>query len=190
MTEENDIDMTWNGNKDLSVAISFIKSPPWIEGEENFNTKYLLRELLQKCSGGKVIEMLKSILSFEERCALIKTEFVIKTETQLEEDYRDFNSEMNPSLGTIKVEPTNVADHMGPNLFSTQTENKDMNSAPGLDSGKDLTSNLNVSSDDDSIPEFDKSSETDSPPPPNQIQKELEAEVSQPKKLFKVPYLR
>ena len=104
MTEENDIDMTWDGNKDLSVAISFIKSPLWIEGEENFYTNCLLRELLQKCSGGKVIEMLKSILSSEERCALIKSEFVIKTETQLEENNTEFTSQMYLSQEDVKLE--------------------------------------------------------------------------------------
>ena len=110
MTEENDIDMTWNGSKDLSLAISFIKSPPWIEGEENFHIKCLLRELLHKCSGGKIIEMLKNILSSEERCALIKSEFVVKTEIQLEETNTEFYNEMHPSQRVIKIEPEDEED--------------------------------------------------------------------------------
>ena len=109
MSEESDIDMTWGANKDLLLAISFIRIAPWIEGEEDFHIKCLLRELLQKCSGGKIIEMLKSILSPEERNALIKTEFEIKTEENFEKHYIEIKSE-NSNLPLSDIDHCNSFD--------------------------------------------------------------------------------
>ena len=74
MTNENYFDMFWNNNKELSLVISCIKSPLWNEGQGNFGNKCLIREILQKISGNKIIEMLKEILSAEEKTALVKTE--------------------------------------------------------------------------------------------------------------------
>ena len=65
MSEENEIDMNWNGDKDLAMMISYIKEPIWNEEQNDFYVKCYLRELLQKCSGGKIVEMLKNILSPE-----------------------------------------------------------------------------------------------------------------------------
>ena len=61
--EESDIDMSWDMNKELSVVISCIKNVLWIKDQQDFGNKCLIRELLQKCSGGQIIEMLKHILS-------------------------------------------------------------------------------------------------------------------------------
>ena len=74
MNEEEGIDMSWNSDKELAILISCIKSPIWIEGQEDFNIKCHIREFLQKCSGGKIVTMLKSVLSTEEKTALVKTE--------------------------------------------------------------------------------------------------------------------
>ena len=79
MSEEYDMDMSWNSDKELAILISCIKSPLWIEGQEDFNIKCHIREFLQKCSGGKIVKMLKSVLSTEEKSALVK--IVIKEET-------------------------------------------------------------------------------------------------------------
>ena len=74
MSEENEIDMYWNGDKDLAMMISYVKEPIWNEGKDDLYVKCHLRELLQKCSGGKIIKMLKNILSPEEKSALVETE--------------------------------------------------------------------------------------------------------------------
>ena len=70
MDTESDIDMSWDGNKELSLVISSIKTPLWDEGQHNFENKCLIREFLQKCSGGKIVEMLKKILCGKEKYAL------------------------------------------------------------------------------------------------------------------------
>ena len=62
-----DMNLTWNSDKDLASLISCIKSPIWIEGQEDCDIKSHIRELLQKCSGGKIVKMLKSVLSTEEK---------------------------------------------------------------------------------------------------------------------------
>ena len=75
MSGEEDIDMTWNWEKDLLLVNSLIKTPFWKEASQlDFNNKCHLRELLQKCSGGKIVEMLKWLLSVEEKTALVKNE--------------------------------------------------------------------------------------------------------------------
>ena len=75
MSGEKDIDMTWNSEKDLLLINSLIKTPFWKEASQlDFNNKCHLRELLQKCSGGKIVEMLKWLLSAEEKTALVKNE--------------------------------------------------------------------------------------------------------------------
>ena len=75
MSEEKDIDMTWNWEKDLLLINSMIKTPFWNKASQlDFNNKCHLRELLQKCSGGKIVEMLKWLLSAEEKTALVKNE--------------------------------------------------------------------------------------------------------------------
>ena len=75
MNGEKYIDMTWNCEKDLLLVNSLIKTPFWNKASQfDFNNKCHLRELLQKCSGGKIVEMLKWLLSAEEKTALIKNE--------------------------------------------------------------------------------------------------------------------
>ena len=73
MSGEKYIDMTWNCEKDLLLVNSLIKTPFWNKASQfDFNNKCHLRELLQKCSGGKIVEMLKWLLSAEEKTALVK----------------------------------------------------------------------------------------------------------------------
>ena len=43
--------------------MSMIKNPIWHEDQDNFYANCLVREFLQRCSGDKVIEMLKTVLS-------------------------------------------------------------------------------------------------------------------------------
>ena len=75
MGGEKDIDLNWNCEKDLLLVNSFIKTPFWNETSRfDFNNKCHLRELLQKCSGGRIIQMLKWLLSAEEKTALVKNE--------------------------------------------------------------------------------------------------------------------
>ena len=75
MSGEKDTDMTWNFEKDLLMVNYLIKTPFWNEASQfDFNIKCHLRELLQKCSGGNIVEMLKWLLSAEEKTALVKIE--------------------------------------------------------------------------------------------------------------------
>ena len=62
---------TFNG---LEKLVSNIKEPIWFREKEDFNAKCLIRDFLQKCSSDKIVEMLKNILSVEERMGLVKTE--------------------------------------------------------------------------------------------------------------------
>ena len=71
MATETDI---WNINKELSLVVSCIISPIWFEEKSDFENKCLLRELLQKFSGNKIVKMLKEILSAEEKIALVNDE--------------------------------------------------------------------------------------------------------------------
>ena len=73
MSEEHEMDLSGNSNKDFWATLtSCIISPIWIE-EEDFDVKCHIRKFLQKCSGGKIVKMLKSLLSTEEKSALVKT---------------------------------------------------------------------------------------------------------------------
>jgi len=60
---------------DFSVIVSSMKHmPPWNEDQNNDQLKNTIQSLLEKCSGGRTVEMLKSVLSIEERRALIITD--------------------------------------------------------------------------------------------------------------------
>ena len=48
LTEEGDIDMLWDVNKELTLVISCIKNVLWIKDQQDFGNKCLIRELLQK----------------------------------------------------------------------------------------------------------------------------------------------
>merc|ERR1719361_1064822 len=106
MTETNNTDTdSWNGNKELSLMISCIKNALWIEDQEDFGNKCLIRELLQKCSGGNIVKMLKKILSGEEKTALVRNELdsFFQTQAQSFENHMKIKSEMIPSQLEIKT---------------------------------------------------------------------------------------
>ena len=59
---------------DFSVFVSSMKHmPPWNEDQNNEHLNNTIRILLEKCSGGRTMEMLKDVLSTEERRALLIT---------------------------------------------------------------------------------------------------------------------
>ena len=106
MSEEKDMDMSWNSDKDLAILISCIKSPIWIEGQEDFYIKCHIREFLQKCSGGKIVKMLKSVLSIEEKTEL---ESFFQSQAQSFENHMKIKNE--PEFCNdikIKTEPVSV----------------------------------------------------------------------------------
>ena len=103
--------MSWNSDKELAILISCIKSPIWIEGQEDFNIKCHIREFLQKCSGGKIVTMLKSVLSTEEKTALVKTELesFFQSQAQSFENYMKIKNEPVFSNDIkIKTEPMSI----------------------------------------------------------------------------------
>ena len=112
MTEENKIYMNWNGENDLAVLISFIKEPIWNEGHDNFFVKCHLRELLQKCSGGKMVEMLKNILSPEEKSALVKTELESLFQNQVQSFENQIMTKNDSDKVKVKIEPLSEGNHV------------------------------------------------------------------------------
>ena len=111
MSEEKDMDMSWNSDKELAILISCIKSPIWIEGQEDFYIKCHIRELLQKCAGGKIVKMLKSVLSTEEKSALVKTELesFFQSQAQSFENYMKIKNDPDFSNDIkIKTEPMSI----------------------------------------------------------------------------------
>ena len=57
---------------DFSVFVSSMKHmPPWTEDQNNEHFKNTIRSLLEKCSGGRTMEMLKDVLSTDERVVLL-----------------------------------------------------------------------------------------------------------------------
>ena len=106
LIEGSDIDMSWDMNKELSLVISCIKNPLWDKDRQNFENKCLIRELLQKCSGGQIIEMLKNILSGEEKTALVKNELnsFFQTQAQSFENHMKIKSEVILPKVEIKTE--------------------------------------------------------------------------------------
>lgn len=72
--------MTDETYKLFSNFVSSIKEPIWISGQDDFQTKSLIREFLHKCSDDKIAQMLKSVLSIEEINQLV----IIKTEPESE----------------------------------------------------------------------------------------------------------
>ena len=107
MSEENDMDMTWNSDKELAILISCIKSPLWIEGQDDFNIKCHIREFLQKCSGRKIVKMLKNVLSTEEKSALVKNELksFFQSQAQSFENHMKVKNEPDFCHKVIKAEP-------------------------------------------------------------------------------------
>ena len=113
MSEEIDIDMSWDANKELSLMISCVRNALWNENQQSFENKCLIRELLQKCSGGKIVEMLKNILSGEEKGALVRNELnsFFQTQSQSFENYIGIKNETIPPLKNIKTEPVDEGDN-------------------------------------------------------------------------------
>ena len=76
MSEEKDDDseFTWTAEKEAQVLIASLRKMPSWNAKENANGKELIRELLDKFSGGSVVPMLKNILSDKEKSELIKEE--------------------------------------------------------------------------------------------------------------------
>ena len=59
---------------EFSVLVSSMKHmPPWNMDQNNEHLKNTIRSLLEKCSGGRSVEMLKDVLSTQERRALLIT---------------------------------------------------------------------------------------------------------------------
>ena len=83
---------SWIDLKELSKVISGIKTPIWNEGDENFGIKGLIREFLQNSSGNKIIDMLKNILSPEEKTALVKNELDSFFQSQAKSFENQFHS--------------------------------------------------------------------------------------------------
>ena len=100
----------------LSQFVSHIKEPIWIRGKEDFIAKCLIREFLQKCSSDKIVEMLKSILSVEERMGLVKTELesFFQNQTKSFENHMMVKNELNSTddqvQRRIKTEPKDIQD--------------------------------------------------------------------------------
>ena len=111
MSEEKDMDMYWNSDTDLAILISGIKSPIWIEGQEDCYINCHIREFLQKCSGGKIVKMLKSVLSTEEKSALVKPELELFFQLQAESFENHMKIKNKPDFCSdikIKNEPISV----------------------------------------------------------------------------------
>ena len=131
MSEENKTDMNWNGDKDLAMMISYIKEPIWNEGQDDFYVKCHLRELLQKCSGGKMVEMMKNILSPEERSALVKTdlESFFQNQVQSFENHMRTKTEPNSSDKVeVKIEPISEENHAEMNSKTERSKPKSKSS--------------------------------------------------------------
>ena len=98
------MDMSCNSAKDLELTLHCIKSPVWNEGENRFYNKPSVRELLYKCSGGKIIEMLKDTLSAEEKTALVHRELQSYFQFKSFENYMKMSNDCKPTNFEIKVE--------------------------------------------------------------------------------------
>ena len=106
------MDLSSNSNKDFwAILTSCIISPIWIE-EEDFDIKCHIREFLQKCSGGKIVKMLSSVLSTEEKSALVKIELepFIQSKAQSVENHTKIRNEPDfcNDINIVKTEPISV----------------------------------------------------------------------------------
>ena len=96
MTKSKNLaDIASNPKKVLALVISSIKNPLWNEGVEDFEIKSLIRELLQKCSGKKTVEMLKEILSPKEKTTLLKTELESFFQNKAFQSFENYTMEKN-----------------------------------------------------------------------------------------------
>ena len=109
MTKEMKID---NGLGFSLVTPFSIKNPIWNNGKYDLQNKMIVRDLLQKCSGDKIVEMLKSILSVEEKTALVKTEL----ESFFENQTKSFENHMKKQEkieNEVEVNSKNDSDIQG-----------------------------------------------------------------------------
>ena len=94
---------------DFSVFVSSMKHmPPWNEAQNNEHLKNNIRSLLEKCSGGRTVEMLKDVLSTE---ALLITydQFSNQDENENTNQYnvlQDSKSESSQDKNTQNSVPT------------------------------------------------------------------------------------
>ena len=129
MAIETDMDMIWNINKELSLVLSCIKSPIWYEEKCDFENKCLLRELLQKCSGNKIVKMLKEILSAEEKIALVDAELdsFFQNQAKCFAYHMKVKSEKKFPVNKVKMESTEkleISDSDTPSNSNIETCNR------------------------------------------------------------------
>ena len=95
-----------------------MKDPLWREGQDDFGFNRLIRDFLQKCSGDKIVDMLKNILSTEEKSLLVKSEFPfeIKTEPGYEQEFAETNH-----LGNFPLDLSEIGNNIFPSedIFSS-----------------------------------------------------------------------
>ena len=60
--------------KNHSFDPSWIKSPLWKMKDENLQDIGIIRDVLNRCSRGRIVEMLKQVLFAEEKTALVKSD--------------------------------------------------------------------------------------------------------------------
>ena len=78
----NDSQDEWTLNKDMILLVSSLSNfPMWKESNFDTRVKDLIREFLQKCSGGNKVGMLRSVLTKEEIMNLI-----VKQEPNIQHD--------------------------------------------------------------------------------------------------------
>ena len=127
MSEEITFDLSENGKSDLLKQISCIKNPIWHEEKDNFYANCLVREFLQKCSGDKVVEMLKTVLSVNERMSLVRNEYESFFQNQAEafENHVMIKNELIASSNdcTIKTEPQSEDEIRTNSLMKTDLPN-------------------------------------------------------------------
>ena len=94
-----------NYNKYLVAINNMITNSLWNEWDENdFPNKNLLRELFQKCSGGKIVKMIKWILTVEEKTEMVKDELKSFFQYQALESFENY---MKIKHDSIKMEVNN-----------------------------------------------------------------------------------
>jgi len=111
---------------DFSVIVSSMKHMlPWNEDQMNDHLKNTLRSLLEKCSGGRTVEMLKSVLSIEERRALFITDDQFASQEEKDNTSKNLDKEKNVPKVLI---PESSQDESNQNSVPTKND-EEMNSA-------------------------------------------------------------
>ena len=90
----------WTLNKDMILLVSSLSNfPAWKETDFDSRVKDLIREFLQKCSGGNKVGMLRSVLTKEEIMNLI-----VKQEPNIQHDATVQNND-EPSQSQRSLSP-------------------------------------------------------------------------------------